>query len=283
MIEVTSSRIRDVGGSSVLRALPVHGHRTVGAWCFLDHFDGRVGMNIGPHPHMGLQTVTWLFEGELLHTDSLGSEQRIRPGQLNLMSAGNGVAHAEDGRDATDTGRGVQLWVAQPEATRHGPAAFEHHAELPQVRVGDSDATILVGSFAGATSAARTDTPLVGVDLILRGTTELTLDPTFEHAVVVVEGALTIDDTAVSADQFGYLPVGTERAALATDTGARALLLGGTPFESDIYMWWNFVGRDRVEMVAAYRDWQAGGDRFGEVKTDLARIPAPRPEWMTSD
>ena len=283
MIEVTSSRIREVGGSSVLRALPVHGHRTIGAWCFVDHFDGRVGMSIGPHPHMGLQTVTWLFNGELLHTDSLGSEQRIRPGQLNLMSAGNGVAHAEDGRDTNEVGRGVQLWVAQPEATRHGPAAFEHHADLPHVRVGDTDATVLVGAFAGEQSRARTDTSLVGVDLLVRGTTDVQLDATFEYGVVVVDGALTIDGTTVTADQFGYLPVGTQGAQLATETGARALLLGGTPNEADIYMWWNFVGRNRAEMEAAYADWQASAERFGEVKTDLARIPAPRPEWMAPD
>lgn len=282
-MEVVSSRIRDVGGSSVLRALPVHGHRTIGAWCFLDHFDGRVGMSIGPHPHRGLQTVTWLFGGELLHTDSLGSEQPIRPGQLNLMSAGNGVAHAEDGRHRAETGRGVQLWVAQPEATRHGPAAFEHHADLPRVTIDHTDATILVGSFASAASPARTDSPLVGVDMLVHGGTSIALQNDFEHAVVVVEGTLTIDGTEVQADQFGYLPVGSEGVELTTESGARALLLGGTPFEADIYMWWNFVGRNRAEMEAAYRDWQAGTARFGDVQTDLARIPAPRPEWMTSD
>jgi redox-sensitive bicupin YhaK (pirin superfamily) len=282
-MEVVSSRIRDVGGSSVLRALPVHNHRTIGAWCFLDHFDGHVGMTIGPHPHTGLQTVTWLFEGELLHTDSLGSEQRIRPGQLNLMSAGHGVAHAEDGRDATATGRGVQLWVAQPGATRHGSAAFEHHAALPVVELPGATATVLVGSFAGAQSAARTDTALVGADLVLRGTTTLPLATQFEHGVVVVDGAVEIDGTAVTADQFGYLPTGTEQIEITARDGARALLLGGAPFESDIYMWWNFVLRDQAEAEAAYRDWEPGSDRFGEVKTDLARIPAPRPEWMAPD
>ncbi len=156
VLEITPSRVADVAGTRVLRALPRRARRTIGAWCFLDHFQPTGPSDppsmIGPHPHVGLQTVTWLLDGETLHSDSLGNEQLIRPGQLNLMSAGHGVAHAEDGRRSGRAGHGVQLWVAQPEATRHGAAAFEHQAELPRVALGSGEATVLVGELAGARS-----------------------------------------------------------------------------------------------------------------------------------
>src|SRR5829696_8161085 len=140
VVEVLESRTADVAGTPVRRALPRRARRTIGAWCFLDHFRPTGPADppgtIGPHPHIGLQTVTWLIEGESLHTDSLGSEQPIRPGQLNLMTAGNGVAHAEETPVArVGSLHGVQLWVAQPSSTRDGAAAFEHHADLPRVEL----------------------------------------------------------------------------------------------------------------------------------------------------
>jgi redox-sensitive bicupin YhaK (pirin superfamily) len=159
VVEVTPSREALVGDSTVRRALPTRGRRTVGPWCFLDHAPEalvdarRAGMRVGPHPHIGLQTVTWLLDGEVVHRDSIGSEQSIRPGQLNLMSAGRGVVHAEE-TPASYRGRlhGVQLWVAQPERTRHGPPAFEHHGELPRVELDNAIATVIVGAFAGTPS-----------------------------------------------------------------------------------------------------------------------------------
>src|SRR4051794_7464822 len=166
VLEISPSREARVGTTTVRRALPQRPRRTVGAWCFADHFGPsgpRSGPAIGPHPHIGLQTVTWLLEGELVHVDSLGSEQAIRPGQLNLMTAGHGVAHAEDVPSGGDSGmHGVQLWVAQPEETRHGEAAFEHHTELPRADLGSGLATVMLGEYAGAASPARTDTPIVG-------------------------------------------------------------------------------------------------------------------------
>jgi redox-sensitive bicupin YhaK (pirin superfamily) len=160
-VEITDSHEAVVGAMTVRRALPRRARRTVGAWCFVDHMGPLAvtedeGIDIGPHPHIGLQTVTWLLAGEVLHRDSLGSEQLIRPGQLNLMTAGHGVSHAEErtGRYRGDL-HGMQLWVAQPEGTRHGPPAFEHHASLPQVALGGAEATLLVGDLAGASSPAR--------------------------------------------------------------------------------------------------------------------------------
>ena len=163
----------DVGGITVRRLLPRATRRTVGAWCFVDHagpIDATdATMQVGPHPHTGLHTVTWMLEGEVVHRDSLGSEQLLRPGQVNLMTAGHGVAHAEQVPGVV-TGRQqlVQLWVAQPEETRHGPAAFEHHAEPPVLESGAATATLLVGRLGEVVSTARADTAIVGADVVVR-------------------------------------------------------------------------------------------------------------------
>ncbi|MCW2679714.1 MAG: Pirin family protein [Frankiales bacterium] len=280
--ELMEARLSDVGGMTVRRSLPKARRRTVGAWCFVDHFgplavepDG--GIDIGPHPHTGLSTVTYLLDGQVLHRDSLGSEQVIRPGQLNLMTAGNGLSHAEE-----PTGRyrgqlhGVQLWVAQPEQTRHGAPAFEHHEELPRVELPGADATVLVGSFAGATSSARADTALLGVSLDLRpGATEVALEASYEHLLVVLDGVLVLDDQPVEPGRSAYLGPGRDQVLLTAPDGARVLLLGGEPFEERIVMWWNFVGRSREEVAEAGRQWTAADDRFGRVVTSAARIPLP--------
>lgn len=282
-VEVTNGREASVGGIPVHRVLPHRPRRTVGAWCFVDHFgptDGP-GMGIGPHPHIGLQTVTWLIDGHIVHRDSLGSEEPIRPGQLNLMTAGHGIAHAEEA-PAGWTGRthGAQLWVAQPEATRHGTPAFEHHGELPVVAIGHATATVLVGTLGGATSPARHDTPLIGLDLQLApGATEVPLDPAFEHAAVLLDGDLTVDRTDVPGHTLAYLPLDRSSVELATGGGARLLLLGGEPFGQAVLMSWNFVARTRDEIDAATDDWNAASERFGVVDSAIDRIPAPRPPW----
>jgi redox-sensitive bicupin YhaK (pirin superfamily) len=285
-VEITPSRESVVGAMRVRRALPRVGRRTVGAWCFADHMGPELvtetrGLDIGPHPHTGLHTVTWLVAGEVLHRDSLGSEQVIRAGQLNLMTAGEGVTHSEEA-----TGRyrgqlhGVQLWVAQPEATRHGPAAFEHHATLPQVELDNAVATILVGELAGAVSPARRDTPLVGADAALgRGTGAWPLEPSFEHALVVLEGEVLAGEQAVRPGELAYLGVGRDQVVLSAAEPARLLLLGGEPFSEPVLMWWNFVVRSRDELDRAYRHWQSDDPWFGRLRSPLARIPAPKPFW----
>jgi redox-sensitive bicupin YhaK (pirin superfamily) len=239
-------------------------------------------MEIGPHPHIGLQTVTWLIDGDVVHHDSLGSEQRIRPGQLNLMTAGRGVAHAEE-TPATYAGRnhGVQLWVALPEGTRHGPAAFEHHPELPRIPLGDAVATVILGGFAGERSPARADTPLVGVELaVAAGDVTLELDPSFEHGLVVLYGALAVDGVPLVPGRLAFLGEGRDHLRLATADRALALLVGGAPFEARPLMWWNFVARTREEVDAATRDWNEGSPRFGDaVASQLPRIPAPPTPW----
>ena len=285
VVEVLASRVADVAGTPVHRALPRRARRTIGAWCFLDHFRPEAAAappgRIGPHPHIGLQTVTWLIEGESLHTDSLGSEQLIRPGQLNLMTAGHGVAHAEDGRAWGRAAHGVQLWVALPDATRDGPAAFEHHGDLPRADLGAGVATVLVGELAGARSPARADTPQLGAELVVDGAVDVPLEPRFEHGFVVVDGTVATDGVTVGPDELVYLGRGRDELRLTATPGTRLLLLGGEPFGS-ILMWWNFVARTRDEMEAAYREWASDSVRFGPVRTDLSRMPAPRPGWMPS-
>ncbi len=287
MPEITASHAAEVEGLPVRRALPRRARRTVGPWCFVDHFGpvpaaGADGMQVGPHPHIGLHTVTWLLEGEVLHTDSLGSEQLIRPGQVNLMTAGGGVAHAESARPASGL-HGAQLWVAQPEATRHGPAGFVHLPELPSIELGGATATVLVGTLAeGPTSPAPTDWPLVGASLSVRaGRSALALDAAFEHALVVLEGAVAVDGDALTPGHLAHLPPGADAVELGATEPATVLLLGGRPFEVEPLMWWNFVARERAEVEAARADWEAGHDRYGSVATPLARIPAPATPWRT--
>lgn len=284
-IEITDSRVSQVGTFQVRRALPRRDRRTVGPWCFIDHMgpatvDER-GLGVAPHPHIGLQTVTWLLAGEALHRDSLGTEQVIAPGQLNLMTAGHGVSHSEEG-----TGRsqehihGVQLWVAQPSETRHTPAAFEHHAELPAVELGPAIATVLVGELAGTMSPARRDTDHCGVDLDLRtGTAVLPLRPDYEHALVVFAGAVEVQGGVVTPGQLAYLGTGRDEITLTAPTPTRALIVGGVPFEEPILMWWNYVARTRDEIVAAHDDWTGGAERFGHVASSLPRVDVAPPPW----
>jgi redox-sensitive bicupin YhaK (pirin superfamily) len=239
------------------------------------------GLDIGPHPHTGLQTVTWLVAGEVLHRDSLGYEQIIRPGQLNLMTAGNGVAHSEEATGAyRGELHGIQLWVAQPEQTRHGAAAFEHHAELPRIEQDGSAVTVVVGEFAGAMSPARHDTPLAGVELALSpGPSAWPLRAAFEYALVVLDGEVAVGEQPIRPGQLAYLGQGRDELRLDAADHTKAFLLGGEPFDEPILMWWNFVARTRDELTRAYEDWERHDDRFGRVASPLARIPAPRPGW----
>ncbi|MPZ72756.1 MAG: pirin family protein [Nitriliruptorales bacterium] len=272
---------------NVTRVLPTKGRRTVGPWCFVDLM-GPVDaeepdpMEVGPHPHIGLSTVTWLLEGEALHNDSLGSEQVIRPGQLNWMTAGHGIAHAE--LAARPPFRGVQMWVAQPEETRHGPSSFVHHAQLPHVELDHAQGWLFAGTFGGAASPPPSDTPLVGLDLTLRrGTSVLPTAGTFEHALVPLDGPVKVGPEVVEPGWLALVPPGIDELPLETrDDGGRLLLLGGEPLGERIEMWWNFVARDKTEIEAAWREWRDHTDRFGHVTSPLERIEAPIPPWVSN-
>jgi redox-sensitive bicupin YhaK (pirin superfamily) len=292
---VHDARAAEVGGAHVRRALPRRGLRTVGAWCFTDHFGPEIvtetsGLDVGPHPHIGLQTATWLLDGAVLHTDSLGSEQLIRPGQLNLMTAGRGIVHAEESVRAPGTLHGVQLWIAQPSHTRDGGSAFAHHADLPHIDVGHGHATVFIGGYAEAESTAHTDTPLLGIDADLRtGTSTWPLRSDFEYAVYVIAGEVVIRQGSMSipAREGQLVDLRTHAGEMSLDVAqsAHVLILGGEPLGEPLYMWWNFVGRSREEMAQAAQDWAgyvdtgarstADTERFARVMSHLDPIPAP--------
>jgi len=281
--EIHQARTADVGGASVRRALPRRGHRTVGAWCFADHFGPALGTagSIGPHPHVGLQTVTWLLEGELLHRDSLGSEQLIKPGQLNLMTAGKGVVHAEEADPGWVGPRhGVQLWVALPHATRNGPAAFEHHDVLPEIEFAGASGVVLVGEFDSAVSPARADTDHVGVELTVWSPATIPLRPAAEYALIPLNGPISLNGTELGVGEVAYLAPGRDEIELTPDIASRALLVGGSPFEYEPLMWWNFVARTREEISQAYLDWESEDPRFGPVHTKLDRVSTSAPIWL---
>jgi quercetin 2,3-dioxygenase len=284
-IEAREGRSTEVGGMPVARVLPTKGRRTVGAWCFVDLMgpadaEDPDPMEVGPHPHIGLSTVTWLLEGEALHSDSLGTEQPIRPGQLNLMTAGHGIAHAE--LAAQPPFRGVQMWIAQPEDTRHGESAFEHHGDLPEVEIDGVRGLVLAGSIGQAISPARTDTALMGADLTLdRGAAVLPTQASFEHCVVPLDGRIRVGEEVLEAGWLGLIPAGIDELPVAAESDvSRFLLLGGEPLGEEVAMWWNFVARDRDELTQAYLDWDERTDRFEAVPSPLERIEAPRPPWL---
>lgn len=275
----------------VRRTIPHRDRTLVGAWCFADHFGpSTTPMDVAPHPHCGLQTVTWLFDGEIEHRDSEGNVQLIHPGEVNLMTAGNGISHSEVSRSADL--RGVQLWVAQPDADRNGTNGFDHFAttvtELP-VMSGEATARVFVGELEGASSPVRTFSPLVAAQIELAPGTavDIAVDPTFEHAVLLDDGDLTVapgDATEEEAlvlqrAELGLVDPGRQHLRfMSGDVPARAILIGGTPLDEDIIMWWNFVARTHEEIVAARHEWQADSGRFGQVKGydgPVDRISAP--------
>jgi len=291
-ISVHDGGTAEVGRIQVRRVLPRRRLRTVGAWCFADHMGPaevteRAGLDVGPHPHTGLQTVTWLMEGAVLHRDSLGSEQLIRPGQVNLMTAGRGVVHAEENSGTyRGTLQGMQLWVAQPDQHRHGEPDFSHHADLPVVEWGLASATLIAGDFLGASSPAEFGTDLVGLQAQLRpGVTPVPLRPDFEHALIALDGPLLVGGepaaprTTTSPGQIAALGTGRSEIDVEARQPTRMMLLGGVPFPEPVFMWWNFVARNADEVSTFYADWRDRGQRFGEVDSSLGRIPAPSPPW----
>jgi len=284
---------------NVQRALPQRALPTVGAWCFLDRFGPQLTtMRVEPHPHMGLQTVTWPLIGEVRHRDSLGSDVLLRAGQLNLMTAGSGVAHSEysvgEGDVELDA---LQLWIALPEHARWGARGFERHESLPTLTLpasvgGDAEATVIMGRLAGVVSPATTYSPLVGAQIrVAPGSrVRVPLEPTWEHALVLLDGdiqALAFDavdalgdvdrDVRPGRNDLFYLGANRDHVELASKSGALVLLLGGEPFEEELVMWWNFVGRSHEEIVEARDEWDSRSSRFGMVDGHGdVRVPAPQ-------
>ncbi|MEO3784236.1 pirin family protein [Actinocorallia sp. B10E7] len=272
-----------LGESKALRLLPTLGRRMVGAWCFLDHYGpddiaDAPGMQVAPHPHIGLQTVSWLHAGNVLHRDSLGSLQTIRPGELGLMTAGRGIAHSEESPVPHDPVlHGAQLWVALPDGHRHTAPDFSHHADLPVITAPGVRATVFLGELDGVLSPGRVFSPITGADLSLDSgaRTGLPLEPDFEYAVLTMSGDVRVADAEAPVGRLVYLGSGRDVLPLEALSPARVLLLGGVPFEERLVMWWNFVARTGEEIAAAREAWMTG-DSLGVVHGYSGpRIPAP--------
>jgi redox-sensitive bicupin YhaK (pirin superfamily) len=266
---------------SVKRTLPLRERPTIGAWCFLDRFGPQATrMRVEPHPHTGLQTVTWPLQGDVRHRDSVGSDVVLRPGQLNLMTSGRGIAHSEyslgEEKVMLDA---LQLWVALPAAARGIDPGFESHPALPEATLGDSRATVVLGELAGTRSPATAHTPIVGAQLELPagGAAKVPLEPDWEHGIVLLDGDVSVDAApALERDALRYLEPGRADVTLTSVTGATVFLLGGEPYPDPLVMWWNFVGSDHDEIAQARADWEARGERFGPVAGHGdVRIPAP--------
>jgi quercetin 2,3-dioxygenase len=280
--------------TTVRRLLPQRQRRMVGAWCFVDHFrdvyerkrddSGPVdvanepGMQIAPHPHTGLQTVTWLVDGEILHRDSLGSAQTVVPGQLNLMTAGNGIAHSEQSPpEHPPVMHGLQLWVALPDAARHTAPSFEHHPAMPTLTDTGVSATVVLGELAGVRSPALAYSPIVGAEITLgpAATVGLPVDPGFEYGILSLAGQAEVAGAVLAPGSLLYLGSGKSNLDIRAAGKARLFLLGGEPFDEPLTMWWNFVGRTHEEIVEARADWEAHR-RFGPVAgCEAERLPAP--------
>jgi redox-sensitive bicupin YhaK (pirin superfamily) len=287
---VVIPRSSDLGdGFTVRRALPSAQRRMVGLFVFFDHMGPVVlgpgqGLDFSPNTHIGLASVTYLFSGEILHRDSLGSVQRIEPGALNLMTAGRGISHSEESPEPHSPRlHGVQFWIALPDAARTVAPAFEHHPRVPRVRTGGLRISVLAGELLGERSPARTYTPLVGLSIEAPAASLATLPlrEDFEYGAIVTHGSAEIAGQPAGPGSMVYLPPGGSGLPLVTGAGdAGIVVVGGLPLAEDVLMWWNFVARTKDELSQASRDWNAGAAYLGEVRGyDGERLTAPLPPW----
>jgi len=292
--ELVTPREVPLGGPramTVRRTLPRRARSLIGAWCFIDHYGpdpvpSTGGMAVPGHPHTGLQTVSWLFEGEIEHRDTTGAHALVRPGELNLMTAGSGIAHSEYSTPDTRTLHGVQLWLALPVAHRETAPGFRHHVP-PQFAHGDATLRVLLGSLAGRTSPVETFSPLLGAEVVLPadGRLSVPVTPSFEHGVLVDTGSADVCGTAAAPGELVYLPPGATGIDIRATGGAgtRVLLLGGEPLGEQIVMWLNFIGSSHDEIAAFREQWQrersSGGSaagRFGAFPDAWdSTLPAP--------
>lgn len=287
-VVVLPSREVPLGGPramTVRRTLPQRERSFIGAWCFVDHYgpddvSRTGGMDVPPHPHTALQTVSWLFEGEIEHRDSGGVHGLVRPGEVNLMTAGAGICHSEVSTSRTRTLHGVQLWVVLPARHRTVPRRFDHFA-APEVTVADGvSARVFVGSLAGQVSPVWTATGLLGVEITMRQGSmwQVPAEPSFEHGLLVDSGDVSLNGVPVPVASLGAVDEGFDRLTIRAESDARMILLGGTPFDERIVMWWNFIGADHDEIAQLRQEWNDGSARFGTVQGyegAVDRLPAP--------
>jgi redox-sensitive bicupin YhaK (pirin superfamily) len=287
--ERIEARLADLGGGLLVRrALPTRQRRMVGAWCFLDHagpmqFESGQGLNVGAHPHIGLQTFTWMIAGEVMHRDSLGNEQIIRPKQVNLMTAGRGIVHTEDSLAGENQLHAAQLWIALPAHLSDCAPAFDHYPNLPTWPHESCTLTLLAGSYGQYTAPTQLYSPMIGIDVqsAANSTIKLQLNPQFEYGILALEGDVQIGDEQYSIEEFAYLGSDLSAVELTLSAGSRILLLGGEPFAEPVLIWWNFVGFSKQAIAQAQREWEAGvSERFACVLSpDERRLVPPALPW----
>jgi redox-sensitive bicupin YhaK (pirin superfamily) len=276
---------KDLGGGFIVRRLlPAARQRSVGPFVFFDHFGPAtevpgVSHDVRPHPHIGLATITYLFEGAMMHRDSLGTQQRIEPGAVNWMSAGRGIVHSErrpeDLKNASYVNHGLQLWVALPQAREEDPPSFSHTpaAAIPQVRVGDAQVRVLVGEAFGVLSPVPAAGPTLYLDLQLPAGGVLELPAlAAEWGFYPVQGGVEVNGAGTAAQALVVLEPG-QPVRLVAARATRLAVVGGAPLDAPRHMWWNFVSSRKERIVQASADWEA--QRMGSVAGDPEFIPLP--------
>ncbi len=285
LVTAIDARPRDLGGFTVGRVLPAPGRKLIGPFIFFDHmgpaaFPPGRGMDVRPHPHIGLATVTYLFEGEIVHRDSLGSHQPIRPGDVNWMTAGSGITHSErtapEPRRTGSRQNGLQLWVALPRAYEETDPEFHHHParDLPAIDVAGTRIRLLAGSAFGETSPVRTFSPLFYVDAAIAAGSELPLPEEYqERAAYVVSGTVECGNERAERGRMLVFTPGAN-ATLRAVSDARLALIGGAPIDGERHIFWNFVSSSQARIEQAKLDWREG--RFPKVPGDDQEfIPLP--------
>lgn len=276
-LEPRKVKLTNRSGVEVSRSLPHRDLRTIGAWCFVDYFGPtakRDAMSVAAHPHTGLQTASWLFSGEVEHRDSLGSIQVIRPGELNLMTAGSGIAHSELSLNGAESFHGVQLWIALPNTERKQKPHFEHIKDIPELNVGGNTIRVIAGELLGAKSPAIIYSELVGAEITVSEKIIFDLNPEFEYGILSVDSGIFVNDVEVERSALQYLPAGQK--SLKISGNGKVVLLGGKPFTEKLVMWWNFIGRDHEEIVQMRNQWINRENGFSEFEDQIGgHIPAP--------
>jgi redox-sensitive bicupin YhaK (pirin superfamily) len=276
---------KDLGGGFVVRRLlPAARQRSVGPFIFFDHFGPAeelpgVNHDVRPHPHIGLATVTYLFEGAMMHRDSLGTEQLIAPGAINWMTAGRGIVHSERRpdhlREVRFVNHGLQLWTALPLEHEEAEPSFSHTPSdaIPEVNVGDARVRVLVGAAFGVRSPVPALAPALYLDVGLPGGARMELPPlAAELAVYGIAGELALDGAVLPAGVMAVLQPGLP-VTLSAPAGARLVVVGGAPLDAPRHLWWNFVSSRKERILAASADWEA--QRMGRVPGDDEFIPLP--------
>ena len=285
LIEPRLVKLTTRTGVEVRRTVPHARLKMIGPWCFIDHFGPTKqtdAMVVAAHPHTGLQTVTWLIEGHIEHRDSIGSVQLIEPGQLNLMTAGRGIAHSELSLAGPEHLHAVQLWVALPKESIAVAPEFEHQANLPRFSIGNTQVTVLAGELQGESAPTKTFSPMMGAEFRIKAGESVTvqINEEFEYGFMPAQGSVTIGDETAPSSSVIYCEPGATSVTITAHEDVILLMLGGKPFGEKILMWWNFIGRTNDDIVQARNDWnnraELNNQRFTDFEDAIGGwVPAP--------